>query len=89
MTPRAPILSLRPRSTGRGSGGRTNLIACRHCWTRVRLAAFVVGVRFWYIVNSSRNLNAEGVKGEFARFTLHTCLPAGLAYPGKWVMEFA
>eukprot|EP00966_Prymnesium_polylepis_P210155 4867092-Prymnesium_polylepis.1 len=31
-------------------------------------------VRFWYIVNSSRSLNAEGEKCEFARFTLHTAL---------------
>ena len=34
-------------------------------------------MRIWYIVNSSRSLNVEGVKCEFAQFTLHTCLVWG------------
>eukprot|EP00966_Prymnesium_polylepis_P246750 5706606-Prymnesium_polylepis.1 len=34
------------RAVGRrGSVGRTHLIACRHCWTCVRLPALLVGVR--------------------------------------------
>ena len=52
--------------------------ACTLSWDAiVRHVARGVGVRIWYVVNSSRSLNAEGVKCEFAQFTLHTCLVWG------------